>query len=337
LIQEGFVKAYIKEGSMKVLIIGAGVVGSIFGWALTRGGHEVTHLVRPGRAVQFANGMPVDVIDRRPHHPEHVQEIYPICARESISPAERFDLVIIPTKHYTLEQTLQQIAPFTRGTDTLLLTQNWQGTQQIDQWLDPAKYSFGDAKAGGSFLDERLVCTIKAIDIGSRSGKTDDCLQKCISLFQSAQITTHVQDDMLYYLWVQYAYTAGPWPMLVRAGSFKKLYSDRQSSKLILAAIQESLQVVRARGVDLERFPDLQMYLHPSKLTGLLVSIALSWMFAHDEYRKRCSLHALADPQEVRTFYFDVLNSGHELHVPMPVLDSFREDMLAFTQPGSAW
>jgi hypothetical protein len=94
---------------------------------------------------------------------------------------------------------------------------------------------------------------------------------------------------------------------------------------------------MQARGVDLQRFPEVQMYLHPSKLTGLLAGLVLSRMFAHDEYRKRCSLHALADPEEVRTFYFDVVNSGHELHVPMPVLDSFREDMLAFTQPGSAW
>jgi 2-dehydropantoate 2-reductase len=322
---------------MKVLIIGAGVVGSIFGWALNQGGHDVTHFVRPSRAARFTNGMPVDVIDRRPQHPKHVQQIYPILACESVSPLEKFDLVIVPTRHYNLEQTLQQAVPQTGGTDTLLLTQNWQGTEQIDRWLDPAHYCFGDAKAGGSFRDDRLICAIKAIDIGSSSDKMNDSLLKCISLFQSAQIPAHVQADMLHYLWVQYAYTAGAWPMLVRAGSFKKLYSDRQSIKPILAGIQESLQVVKARGVDLQRFPDMQMYQRPSQLTSLLAGVALRWLFSHDEYRKRCSLHALADPQEVRTFYFDIVNSGHELHVPMPVLESYCEDMLAFTQPGSAW
>jgi 2-dehydropantoate 2-reductase len=321
---------------MKVLVIGAGVVGSIFGWAFTTGGQEVTHFVRQGRAGRFNNGLSVDVFDRRSHK-QYTQEIYPLKATETLSPEDRFDLVIVPTKHYTLEQTLQEIVPLTKGSDYLLLTQNWQGTEEIDQWIEPAHYCFGDAKAGGSFIDDELVCAIKAIDIGSSNGQTNTCLQKCISLFQSADIPAYFQEDMLHYLWVQYAYTGGPWPMLVRAGSFKKLYSDPHVLKPIMAAIQESLLVVQARGVDLKQFPSVQMYLHPSALTGLLAGVAMSWMFAHDEYRKRCSLHALSDPQEVHTFYFDLLNTGHTLAVPMPVMESYLTDMQNFIQPGSAW
>jgi len=142
---------------------------------------------------------------------------------------------------------------------------------------------------------------------------------------------------MLHYLWVQYAFTAGPWPVLVRAGSFKKLYSDRKSLDPIMATIQECLHVVEARGVDLADFPSMQMYLHPSKLTGLLAGLALSWMFAHDEYRKRCSLHALSDPEEVRIFYYDLLQTGQKLNVPMPTFASYESDILNFTQPGKAW
>jgi 2-dehydropantoate 2-reductase len=322
---------------MKVLIIGAGVVGSIFGWALSAGREDVTHFVRQGRADHFKNGIKVDVVDRRPNHKSRAQEIYPLKVTETLSPEENFDLVIVPTKHYTLEQTLQQIVPLTKGSDYLLLTQNWQGTEEIDRWIDPNRYCFGDAKAGGSFINDELICTIKAIDIGSSHGQTNASLQKCISLFKSAGIPTYIQDDMLHYLWVQYAYTGGPWPMLVRAGSFKKLYSNPQVIKPIMAGIQESLLVVQARGVDLKQFPSVQMYLHPSALTRLLAGVALGWMFSHDKYRRRCSLHALSDPQEVRTFYFDLLNSGQSLGVPMPVMESYLPDMENFTQPGSAW
>lgn len=322
---------------MKLLIVGAGVVGSIFGWALAGSENEVTHFVRPGRAARFANGLTMDVLDRRAGHSRRSIVNYPIRVTETLPSTEHFDLVIVPTRHYTLEQTLQQVVPLTRGADYLLLTQNWQGTEQIDRLIDPAHYCFGDAKAGGSFIEDKLICTLKAIDIGSSTGKNNAGLQKWLALFQSAGIPAQLQDDMLHYLWVQYAYTTGPWPMLVRAGSFKKLYSDRKAIEPILTAIQECLHVVQARGVDLERFPSVKMYLHPSKLTALLAGFALSWMFAHDEYRQRCSLHALADPAEVRTFYFDLINTGHELHVPMPVMESYRSDMLAFTQPGSVW
>jgi pyruvate/2-oxoglutarate dehydrogenase complex dihydrolipoamide dehydrogenase (E3) component len=42
-----------KENSMKLLIVGAGIIGSIYGWALAEAGHDVTHLVRPGKAAKF--------------------------------------------------------------------------------------------------------------------------------------------------------------------------------------------------------------------------------------------------------------------------------------------
>jgi 2-dehydropantoate 2-reductase len=35
---------------MKILIVGAGIIGSIYGWALANVGHSVTHFVRRGKA-----------------------------------------------------------------------------------------------------------------------------------------------------------------------------------------------------------------------------------------------------------------------------------------------
>ncbi len=49
---------------MKVLVVGAGVIGSIYGWALSEAGHSVTHLVRPGRSKLFTNGISIDMMGR---------------------------------------------------------------------------------------------------------------------------------------------------------------------------------------------------------------------------------------------------------------------------------
>ena len=322
---------------MKILIIGAGVIGSIFGWAAARiPSNHVTHLIRPGRSARFSNGLAMDIYDRRPGHPRRLNENYAIQVTEQIDPADHYDLVIVPTKHYTLAQTLQQVTPLLKGADYLLLTQNWLGTDQIDALIAPDHYIFGDAKAGGGFCDDRLVCTLSSIDIGPISGKPEDCLQKTRALFASADIPVQIQDEMLHYLWVQYAINAGAWPALVRAGSFKKLLNEAKNIKPTFLAVNECLQVVKARGVNLEHFPATQMYQNPSWLKTQLGGIAMSLMF-RSEYQKRCSLHALADPQEVRTFYFDLLNSGHALGVNMPAMENYQTDMLNFTQPGSAW
>ena len=50
---------------MRVLVIGAGIIGSIYGWALSESGHDVEHLVRSGRAATLLEGLPLDLFDRR--------------------------------------------------------------------------------------------------------------------------------------------------------------------------------------------------------------------------------------------------------------------------------
>jgi ketopantoate reductase len=41
---------------MKIFVVGAGIIEDIYGWAFAGAGHEVTHLVRSGRAAQYGNG-----------------------------------------------------------------------------------------------------------------------------------------------------------------------------------------------------------------------------------------------------------------------------------------
>lgn len=52
---------------MRVLVIGVGIIGTIYGWVLAEGGHHVVHLVRSGRADAFPDGLPLDVFDRGCH------------------------------------------------------------------------------------------------------------------------------------------------------------------------------------------------------------------------------------------------------------------------------
>jgi 2-dehydropantoate 2-reductase len=323
---------------MKILIVGAGVIGATFGWAAAKNrSNDVIHLLRPGRSTRFANGLSMDIFDRRRGHPRRAIENYPIRVTEQIDAADHFDLVIIPTKHYTLDQTLQQVTPALKDADYLLLTQNWLGTDAIDALIAPDHYIFGDARAGGGFCEDRLVCTVSSVDIGPVKGHPEKCVQKSTALFESADIPIHVQAEMLHYLWVQYAINAGAWPALVRTGSFKKLLNDAKNIKPTISAVNECLQVVKARGVDLAHFPATQTYMDPSWLKMQLSGIGMGLMFKYSEYQKRCSLHALADQQEVRTFYFDLLHTGQSLGVAMPAMQDYQADMLNFTQPGSAW
>jgi len=47
---------------MNILIIGTGIIGTIYGWALKEAGHEVTHLVRTPKPELLKDGAKMDLI-----------------------------------------------------------------------------------------------------------------------------------------------------------------------------------------------------------------------------------------------------------------------------------
>lgn len=316
---------------MHVLVVGAGIIGSIYGWALAERGHRVVHLVRPGRGTGLRHGIPLDLFDRRKGHPRNFRGIYKLNAVEALSPAETFELIVVPVKHYALEKVLGEIVPCAGDAEFLLLTQNWRGVEDIDSILPGTRNIYGDAKAGGTFSGGTLVAALKAIDLGPAEGQPSELAKKAAALFASGDIQTRLHADMLHYLWVQYAITSGGWAALIRAGSFDAFFGNRTALTAALEAARECLRVVAARGVDLSRYPEAKPLLTDSVLLRQISLWMARWQFRHDEYTKRCSAHAFGDPVEVKTFYDDLITTGRALGVSMPVMESYGEAIRRFS------
>lgn len=319
---------------MRVLVIGAGVIGSVYGWALADSGHQVVHLLRLGRAADLRDGIALDVFDRRKGRKRNFWGRYRLDAVETLSSTDNFELVIVPVKHYALEETLMEIVPRAGASDFLLLTQNWRGIAEIDSILPRTRYIYGDAKAGGAFYGDTLVAALYAMDLGSPEGEPSALAKKAAALFGSTDIQTRLHSDMLHYLWVQYASTGGLWAAFVHAGSFDALLNDRRAISIALRAGWECLEVARRRGVDLAQYAEARPFLTDSALLKRVYIWMMRRMFQHNEYVIRCSAHAFGDPVEVETFYDDLIATGHDLCVPMPVMESYAEDIKRFAATG---
>ena len=315
---------------MRVLVTGAGIIGSIYGWALAETGHHVVHLVRSGRAAAFRDGLPLDVFDGRKGHKRNFRGLYRLHAVETVSPRDTFELVIVPVKHYALVQTLKEVVPKVGAAEFLLLTQNWRGTDDINPILLRTRYIYGDAKAGGTFSEGTLLAALKAIDLGSPEGEPSALARKFEGLFAWADIQTRLHSDMLHYLWIQYAITGGLWAALMQAGNIDAMLNDREATSAALRAGCECLEVVKRRGAVLSRYPETKPFLTNSALSKRVNIWMTRWMFRRDEYTKRCSANAFGDPVEVKTFYDDLIATGHQLGVSMPVMDSYADAIRQF-------
>jgi ketopantoate reductase len=220
--------------------------------------------------------------------------------------------------------------PHADQADFLLLTQNWRGTKEVDAILPRARYVYGDAKAGGMYSAQTLVSTLASVDLGPAEGALTPLVKKIAGTFQSAGIPTSLHEDMLHYLWVQYAITGGLWPALVRAGSIDAVLRDRCAGEMALTAVRECLEAVARRGVNLPTYPETRLFLSSSALRRRLGMWMFKLTLRYSEFAKRSSAHALEDPTEIKVFYDDLMTTGHQFGVPMPTMSSYAPDIARF-------
>ena len=307
---------------MKVLIIGRGVVGTIYGWALSKAGIDVTHVVRK----ELPEATTMDLLDLRPGHPKHSRVSYTPQTVRKIEPEDGFDLVIVTTKHYQAVEAIRQYLPGAPNATYLLFTANWDGTAEIDRLLPRSSLLWGYAAAsGGPDAQGVLVVTVApSVRCGMLAGSDPEKFKAAMELFERAGFTLDIKPDIVEWLWVHHAMNAGGIGICLWAGGIAEATRSLKTIRLGALATREALDVVAARGVDLRRYPDAKGVLKmPAWLAGLPIFCAVR--FTGKGRRLLRASHFAYSPEEMKRYYFDVLRTGEELGVAMPHLAALRE------------
>jgi|SRR5579862_1168953 len=313
---------------MKVLIIGRGVVGTIYGWALSKAGIDVTHVVRK-------QGLPareaLDLLDLRPGYPKHSWATYAPKTVGQVDRSDGFDLVIVATKHYQAVAAIRQYLPDVPGATILLFTANWDGTEQIDRILPRSSVLWGYAKAtGGVDVLGVVVATVDpAVRLGMLEGSDPERFKVVSELFRAAGFTLDVKANMIEWLWVHHAINAGGIGICLWAGGIAEATRSLRTLRLGVWAMREALGVVAARGVNLETYPEARSVLNTPTWLACLAA-AYSIRFTEKGRRLLRASHFANSALEMKRFYLDVLQTGESRGVSMPHLSALRERIASY-------
>ena len=308
---------------MKVLIVGRGVVGTVYGWALSRVGVDVTHVVRNEAPSTTCT---LDLLDLRTGQPKHALVTYTPKTVRQVSPSDGFDLVIVATKHYQAAQAIRQYLPHAPCATFLLFTANWDGTEEIDHLLPRSSILWGYAAAsGGVDAKDILIATVNpTVRIGMLEGSDPDRFKVVAELFQGAGFTLDIKPNIIEWLWVHHAINAGGIGVALWAGGIAEATRSLKTLRLGVWAIREALDVVAARGVDLQRYPDARSVLNTPRWIAALASF-YSIRFTEKGRRLLRGSHFAGSTEEMKRFYFDVLNTAESQGVAVPHLSALRE------------
>lgn len=231
-------------------------------------GIDVAHVVRKERLPDTDT---LDLLDLRHGYSKNTRASYMPKAVTQINPSDGFDLVIVATKHYQAAQAIHQYLPGAPDVTFLLFTANWDGPGEIDRLLPRSSILWGYAAASGGPDDQGvLIATVNpTVRFGMLEGSDPEKFKVVTELFQRAGFTLDIKPNIIEWLWVHHAINACGIGICLWAGGIAEATRSFTTLRLGALATREALDVVAARGVDLERYPDARSVLHtPAWLAG---------------------------------------------------------------------
>jgi 2-dehydropantoate 2-reductase len=236
--------------SMKILMIGAGVLGSLYAARLQDAGNQVTVLAR-GRRVQELQQHGILLEEGRTGNRTctRVQVI------ETIAHDDAYDLAIVLVRKNQLESILSVLAEASSIPSILFMVNNPSGPQAFMDGVGRARVLLGFPGAGGERDGEiirfRMVAGfIQPTTVGELDGERTPRIQRIACELRAAGFPVTIHPNMDAWLKTHVAVVSPVANAIYLAGgSNYQLAYTRDGLVLMLRAIRECFQVLKALGV----------------------------------------------------------------------------------------
>lgn len=315
---------------MKILILGAGVIGCTYGWQLSKVGCDVSFLIRQGKKrILDEEGFKIHCTDYRGQR-RHIDEfVFRPNIIEELSPNHDYEYIIVTTNNLYIKDVLSILSQ-SSGIAHILFMQNiWDDFDEIEKYLLPEQYFFGfPFMAGGGRNKNEINSAISGLKythtpIGELKGEITPRLQKIQHVLEQANLKPQLYSNIKEWLIVHYAVAAGLSGGILNAGGGKEFVSSTSTMKIAIKAIREGLKICTKKGVDLRKEKTNRLYTLPTFIgTRIMKKIysdeALQLMF--DGHTKHASV-------EMVKMLDDLIQDGKMYNIGTPYLNSLRESI----------
>jgi len=315
---------------VKILVFGAGVIGTMHAWAFERAGHQVSLFARAGHEHRWANGIALRILDGRGGRREEAKVLYRPDVVTSFTPDDGYDLVVDAVRYSQAEAALPELVASRGSAIILFFHQSWRGLDVIDRVLTKEQYVLGMPRAGGILANGVLDGAFEGkVTLGTSTcgrpatpiveGAARKNLDFVSGLFRPAGFEIEIPDNMEHWYWVHFASTAVYTGAIAKEGGYDAFVQSKKAIHEAILAGREAMDICAARGVDVRKIADARMFVTPPLVVAPLMRRALTQPFA----RRMAQTHPDYAP-EFRRIFDEVVETGHQLNVPTPHLDAYR-------------
>jgi 2-dehydropantoate 2-reductase len=309
---------------MKVLVYGAGVLGSLYAARLKESGHDVTVLAR---------GKRFDEIEERGIVLEHAlkgaRSATPVAVTTELMPDDRYDLVLVVMRRDQVADVLPALAANKESALFVFMVNNPLG---YDEWLRAVgrdRLLVGFAGAGGTRADgvvryHVVSPLLQPTTFGEPEGGVSERVASLARVFKEAGFPTAVCPDMAAWQKTHVAWVSPLANGLYMAGGSGERMARRPDiMRLTVRAIREGYAVLRALGVPVT----------PGKLRSfewiplpILVTVLRVWALTK-HFDTIATRHTLAAFDEMAMVSTDFQSLARSTAVSTPALDTLHSGL----------
>lgn len=326
---------------MKILIFGAGAIGTYIGGSLALAGHSVVFLERGAKVDELrVRGLRLDLtLDER----RNTKDVFRLDSSSvvfvaSLEDALRygpFDLILFALKSYDTQAALDGMKPFADKLPPILCLSNGVDNEpMIAEAFGKDKVVYGTVttavsrRAAGDIVLERLR--------GVGIAKGHALSEKLVAAFNEAYLNAKLFDDAASMKWSKMLTNllANPASAILDMPA-RDIFANKDLYKIEIDMLKECLAVMKAQGIkviDLPGTPVRALVFAtrlPLRLSKPLLARAAGAGRGNKMPSFHIDLHSGRGKSEVEYLHGAVVRAGEKCNVPTPVNKMLTETLLA--------
>lgn len=316
---------------MKLCVLGLGVIGTTYAYALQKSGCDVVHLLRDNKRANTPKKLDIHLLDGRYNNKgEEKYDIYQVTLAECDM---EYDFILISVASGNLRAAVETIRNHHIKGTLILFCNIWDKKKDIEEMVQEYPYLLAFPTAGGRLDNHVLNCVLfDHIMLEDEKKCSIPNYKELLSALSEADIKTEIPYDMLEWIWIHMAINAGVTSTAAKNGNIDNpkqlainLMKDAGELSSTVKTIRETLKVVQARGVNLRLYKGELM---PYKIPAVLAGIIMKKMFSSNELTSRImTLHN--DLQDIMYGCKCIYNTGKEYQLNLPLFYSHMDKITA--------
>jgi 2-dehydropantoate 2-reductase len=238
---------------VKILVYGAGVIGTLYAARLQQGGHcvtvvargpRLTHIRRYGLALEdvVSNGRSTTQVD----------------TTERLGPDDQYDIALIAVRRDQVASVLPELTANHCIPTLIFMLNNPAGSSDLAQALGGDRVLLGFPGAGGTRDGHVVIYAMIAqqpTTLGELDGRRTARLRKLVETFRQSGFPTTTSHDMDAWLKAHaFFVTAVSGAIYMSGGDCHRLSEDKATVVLMAKGVREGYSAVRALGLSVTPF-----------------------------------------------------------------------------------